>query len=356
VFAAGALLTRPVEGGATAATAGGAGQPPRPAQSVAPLFAGLFLLTIVGLRYQVGGDWFNYVNIYNAIARQDFAGAFGISIQEPAYTLINWISGQFGAGMWLVNLLSAVPFVVGMIMLSRQQSNFWLGLLVATPFLIIVVGMGYTRQAAALGFLMIACATLIRTGSIVRFIVLVVLGALFHRTVLVFIPIILMTTARNRQMLVLFGILALVVGYFTVLPNALDRYGQGYIRQELKAAGATVRVLMNLVPAVLLLLGGRRMYRSEEERSVWRTFAIMAVVAAIALPLVPSTAVVDRFSIYLIPLQMFVLARLPYTRAVGGSGAMWRFLVTLYTAVVMFVWLNFAVNAYAWLPYRNYLT
>jgi hypothetical protein len=357
LFAVGALLTRSADVGPRRPVhPGGPLQMSPQAPSVAPLFAGMFLVAIIGLRYQVGGDWFNYLNIYRGIAREDFGGAFDVSVQEPAYTLINWVAAQFDAGMWLVNIVCAIPFVIGMIMLSRQHSNFWLALLVATPFLIIVVGMGYTRQAAALGFLMAGIAQLVRTGSIIRFGAWVAAGALFHQTVLVFIPIIMMTTARNRQMAVLFGVLALVVGYFTVLPNAMERYGPGYVRQELRAAGAAIRVLMNLVPAILLLLSGGRLYRSPEERSVWRTFALLAVVAAIALPLVPSTAIVDRFSIYLIPLQMYVLTRFPYTRAAGGSSTGWRFLVMIYTAAVMFVWLNYAVNAKSWLPYSNYLT
>lgn len=355
VFAAGALLHRPQQVGLTA-SAPGTAQPPGAGGSVAPVFAALFLLAIIGLRFQVGGDWFNYLSIYRGIAGEDLAGAFEVSIQEPAYTLVNWISAQLGAGMWLVNLLCAIPFVVGMIMLSRQQSNFWLALLVATPFLIIVVGMGYTRQAAALGFLMIAIAKLISSGSVVRFAAWTVAGALFHQTVLVFIPLILMTAARNRQLAIMLAIVALLVGYFGVLPTALERYGTGYLKQELRAAGAGVRVLMNLVPAVVLLLSRGRLYRSAEERAVWRTFALLAIAAAVALPLVPSSSIVDRLSIYLIPLQMFVLARFPYTQVVGQSGAMWRLLVMLYTAAVMFVWLNYAVNAFAWLPYSNYLT
>jgi hypothetical protein len=363
LFAAGALLHRPAEARAQTALPGhpavaAADPPSRPARhgpSLAPLLAGLLLLAIIGLRYEVGGDWYNYLAIYNGIARQDLGGAFAVSLQEPAYTLINWLAAQLGAGMWLVNLVCALPFVAGTVLLSRQQTNFWLALLVATPFLIIVVGMGYTRQASALGFLMIACAQLIRTRSMSRFVGWVIAGALFHQTVLVFVPVIMMTAAKNRQILFLLGLLTLVVGYYTILPSALDRYSQGYLRSELRAAGAAVRVVMNLVPAILLLFSGKRLYRSFEEQSVWRTFAIMAILAAVALPLVPSTSIVDRFSIYLIPLQMFVLARLPYTLAVGGSGSMWRLLVVIYTAAVMFVWLNYAVNAAAWLPYHNYL-
>jgi hypothetical protein len=35
---------------------------------------------------------------------------------------------------------------------------------------------------------------------------------------------------------------------------------------------------------------------------------------------------------------------------------MWTTGVILYSAAVQFTWLNYADNALAWLPYRNYLS
>ena len=71
----------------------------------------------------------------------------------------------------------------------------------------------------------------------------------------------------------------------------------------------------------------------------------------LALFLLPSTTVVDRLSLYLIPLQLAVLPRLAYLfkgRFLGRS------LVIIYSALVLFVWLNFAVHAQYWLPYQFY--
>jgi hypothetical protein len=35
---------------------------------------------------------------------------------------------------------------------------------------------------------------------------------------------------------------------------------------------------------------------------------------------------------------------------------MWTAAVVLYSSAVLFVWLNYAINAFAWIPYQNYLT
>ena len=84
---------------------------------------------LVGLRHEVGGDWFNYENIY-----LDMVGAPLSELLErgdPGYYVLNWMSSQVGGGTYLVNLLSAVLFSVGLVAFCRQQPRPWLALAVA---------------------------------------------------------------------------------------------------------------------------------------------------------------------------------------------------------------------------------
>src|SRR5207248_2630423 len=142
--------------------------------------------------------------------------------------------------------------------------------------------MGFTRQGAALGFLMAGLADYIETRSLVRFAVYTLIGGLFHRTVLVFIPIILLAAGRNKVVSVLLALGAAVIGYFTIFTSSIEYYQTGYLNGRFDAAGAAVRVLMNVLPALLLLLTGDRLYRSREEKVVWKTFAILSVAAGAA--------------------------------------------------------------------------
>jgi hypothetical protein len=319
--------------------------------------AGVALVLLIGLRYRVGGDWANYLDIFEHLAPQDLVPALLGSRQEPAYTFINWLAARLGAGIWLVNLLCAVPFTYGLLRLSRQQPNPWLALLIATPFLIIVVGMGYTRQAAALGCLMVGICKIIERKPSSQFFFWTLFGGMFHRTVLVFLPVMFIAGARNKFVSYFLVLLSIVVAYLTVLPNALEVYGPGYIRDQYNAAGAAVRVLMDVVPAVIVLASGRRFYWSAEERSVWRTYAILCLIAGAALPFIRSSVIVDRLAIYLIPMQIFVYARIGYCFGLVRRGwLMWTTAVIAYSGAVMFVWLNYAVNAFAWIPYKNYMT
>jgi hypothetical protein len=329
----------------------------RSRQSVILGVAALALLLLIGLRFRVGGDWGNYLGTLESVSHVNLRYAIENAAQEPGYIIINWFTARLGLGMWFVNLLSALPFTYGLMRLARQQPNPWLALLIATPFLIIVVSMGYTRQAAAVGCVMAGLAAIIDRRPILHFIGWVLLGTLFHRTALVFVPIMLISSTKNKLVSYSLIIVSLALAYYTVLPAGVDRYTKGYVREELTAAGANVRVLMDVLPAVVILLFQRRFFWSLEEKAVWRTYAILCLIAGAALPFIQSSAIVDRLAIYLIPIQIFAYARIGYAFGLIRRGwLMWTAGVVLYSSAVLFVWLNYAINAFAWIPYQNYLT
>ena len=72
----------------------------------------------------------------------------------------------------------------------------------------------------------------------------------------------------------------------------------------------------------------------------------MSVVASLALFFSASSTAVDRLSLYLIPLQIFVGSRLPDTRLFGINPGYWNQLLVLLSLSVLLVWLFFAGNAH----------
>jgi EpsG family len=316
----------------------------------------LFIIIIIGLRDRVGGDWGNYLRLYNHFAQLDLESTLAEVRNEPGYTFINWMSAQLGAGVWLVNLICAIPFAYGLVRLSRLQPNPWLVLVVSTPFVLTVVGMGYTRQAAALGCFMIGIAAFLEKRPVKHLIWWTIAGAVFHRSVLAFLPVLLLTTTRNRFLAWTMVILGLVVARFTLLSVALDPYSIGYVEQEYKAAGAFVRVMMNVIPALFVVLFPQRFLWTEEEKQVWRPFAYMSLAAGAALMVISSNVIVDRLAVYLVPIQLFVYARIGYAFGLVRRGwLLWTWLVVAYAAAALFVWLQWGVNSMGWIPYRNYL-
>jgi hypothetical protein len=307
----------------------------------------LAMAVLIGLRYKVGGDWITYEFIFRRAGPMEFSRA--LSIGDPGYQAVNWIAYRLGGGVWLVNSICAAVFVWGLIRLCRTQPAPWLAVLVAIPYVVIVMGMGYTRQAVALGVLMAGIAAFLRGASPIRFIFYVIVAALFHRTAVIALPVVALATQRNRIMNFLLVIASGIALYDAFLGNAMDDFVQNYIRAEYSSQGAAVRILMNVVAAAIFWTAGRRLGFDELESKVWRNFSIASVIAFVIFFIIPSSAAVDRISLYLVPLQIAVLCRLPaiFKARVAGTLS-----VAIYCFVVEFVWLNFAQFASLWIPYH----
>lgn len=318
-----------------------------------------FLLVIaliclsIGLRYNVGGDWGSYLGYLDSAAYLDFHEI--PTAGDPGYILVNWLTARAGGDIWLVNLVCAGLFCWGLLEFCRLQPRPWLALAVAVPYLVIVVAMGYTRQGVAIGLSMLGLVSLARNGSTLRFVFWIVFAATFHKTAVLLIPIAALTSDRGRWWTIIWVAAAAVAAYYVLLADRVDALVYGYIESDYDSGGAVIRTAMNVLPAMLLLLFRNRFLLSPREKRIWLIVAAIAVATVPALILSPSSTAVDRLSLYLIPLQLVVLSRVPV--AFGRSERTQRFLVLgvlIYSGLALFVWLNFASNAAAWLPYQFY--
>lgn len=315
--------------------------------------AALVILLMVGLRYEVGGDWRNYLQIYNFMGYADFGEV--LTMSDPGYALLNWVGQKLGFQIWFVNLVCAVIFTWGLAAFARRQPNPWLAVLVAVPYLIIVVAMGYTRQAVAIGFLLAGLSRVTDRESLIRFGFYVIAAALFHRTVIIVLPLAALAATNNRWLIAALGaVLGLMLFYF-LLNAQFDLLLDVYETQDYDSQGAAVRVAMNVVPASIFLLLGKRFNLTDFERKLWRNFSFAAFVALALLGLLQSSTLVDRLALYLIPVQLFVFSRLPLLfGAEGRQNAPVLLAIIAYSAIVQFVWLTSAVHATLWLPYQMY--
>jgi hypothetical protein len=316
------------------------------------LIAGLVTAVMIGLRFEVGGDWGNYITIFERIRYLDLGGA--LRDGDPGYTILNWLAHQLGYGIWFVNLICGAIFTWGLVRFARQQPNPWLAILVAIPYLIIVVAMGYTRQAVAIGIVMAGLAALQRT-TVLRFAIYVLVAVAFHKSAIIVLPIVALSAARNR--IVVAGLLLLLMAtlYYVFVASQFDDLVTNYIDAEYQSEGAAVRVAMNLPPAIIYLLYKRQFDLSPDQQKLWANFSYAALFTLVALLVVASSTAVDRLALYLIPLQVFVLGRLPEVfRGAGRKNSQLLLMVIGYSAIIQFVWLNYANNAAYWLPYQFY--
>ncbi len=321
----------------------------------APLLgiASLIIVVMVGFRYEVGADWSTYIEIYDTAREIDWDEIH--TYGDPGYLLLNRIAQSLRVEVWIVNLACAIIFTFGLVKFARQQPNPWLAILVGVPYLVIVVAMGYSRQAVAIGLIMAALAAFER-HKIIPFLIYIVVATTFHKTAIIILPLVALTAVRHR---VIIAVIVAVMGYALYnrfLEGGMDKLLTNYIEAEYSSQGAAIRVAMNLVPAAIFLLFQKRFLLTEQQRKLWRNFSLAAFAMLALLFLLPSSTAVDRIALYIIPLQLVVLSRLPdaFPSAQGHRNVQLVIGVILYSAAIQFVWLTFANHAEYWVPFHFY--
>lgn len=315
---------------------------------------GIAVILLIGLRDKTGGDWYSYDISFARFAlltSKDVLTEF----RDPSYYWTGWLLSRVGLTVHALNLICATVLVAGVIRFCRSLPYPWLALFVSMPYLVIVVGMGYTRQSAAIGLLLAALVELARSRTW-RYVILVFVAATFHRSAIVMLPIAGLVASKNKWWTLLWVGSITVLGYFAFVVDSYEKLWANYVESEYSNAadGAPLRIAMNALPAFVYLVFVRR--RQDVAPAEIRLWVILSLAALACIPLLSlSNTAVDRIALYILPVQLYVASW--FVQVTRGRLVRTN-LVLAYAAVymgVLFVWLNFAGNSARWLPYRNVL-
>ena len=312
----------------------------------------IILTFAIGLRHEVGADWFYYQEAFDLALGETIEN--NLVVTDPAYALLSWFGGNIWGGIHFVNFACGLFFSWGLVVFCLTQPRPWLALLIAVPYLVTVVAMGYTRQGVAIGIAMMGITALMR-GSVLRFVLWIAFAATFHKSAVILLPLAVFSRSRYPLLTLVSIIFATALLFGLLLQESIDHLYRGYIEAEYESAGAAVRVAMNALPAALFMLYRKRFYLSESEIKFWTAISFCSLFFILLLVASPSSTAVDRLSLYWIPLQLFVLSRVP--DAFGPSMLTRRWIVytlVAYSFVVHFVWLMFSPHAELWIPYGFY--
>lgn len=316
------------------------------------IVAWMVAVLFVGLRHRVGGDWGGYVIITDTIGDLPFSE--GVSYVEPLYATVCWIASRLGTGIYGVNFTGASIFFAGLFAYCRNLRNPWLGLTAAVPFLAIVTAMSANRQAIAIGVVLFVMS---RWGeySFVRRTLGIGFASGFHSSAafltLLAIFDLKMSVWRKALMMTIAGALGF---WLLVRSDAGDRYLATYVQEPAEgvyAPGAMFHLLLNLVPAVVMLVSQAKW---REIVPNWPLVRQLSITTLVLFALVPFFSVAtSRMSLYLFPVSMAFTANLPLLSRSPALGLVIRAASVGVLAVVLALWLTYANTAWAFFPYQN---
>ena len=320
----------------------------------------IFLTFVIGFRHEVGGDWVHYLydnTLYTSLSEVGFFEIFTLShlSHDIGFLFVHWFSQNLFNGIYTTNLVCAAIFTSGLLRLCRATPAPWLALVIATPFLIIVVSMGYTRQSAALGFIMWGLVDLMN-GKKSKYYLSIIAAVLLHKAALIMIlfGVFSKTRISNKITKKDYFIISLIIVFVSAIYPNIENMVYFYITNTIMhSSGALIRVSMSATAAIVFFIFKKRWEIAYKDSNLWNLFSIF-VLLLLPLVFVVSTAV-DRIAIYLLPMQIVIFPRVLVL--ISNHNTRHLFLVSILTmyALTLYVWINYATHSVYWLPYNNIL-
>jgi hypothetical protein len=317
------------------------------------LLIGIIFILLIGLRHEVGGDWDRYISIFSFHKGIDLDFSKFTS-SDYAYEAIHWLSLNYLDGIYSTNLICAIFFVLGLIRFCRATPFPWVALFVSINFLVIVVSMGYTRQGAAMGFLLWALVDLIK-GKTIRFYIYIVLAVLFHKVALIMFPVGYMYHTKNFSMITFTMLIALLyILIFVLMMEKIQHMYLYYIQLKFHHSdGALIRVFISFVTAIIFFIYRGKFKQRFDDEKLWYIFSVVSI-ALLPLAYYYSTFA-DRIAIFFLPLQLIILSRVPVLIESAYNRTIFILAVFIVYFSALFVWLFFGNFSSKWLPYQNIL-
>ena len=311
----------------------------------------LFLTLFIGLRHEVGGDWdiykYDFQNnvIFFDLSKLNYVRDFG-------YEFLSFICFKLDLGIYGLNLILSLIFVYSLNKFIIQlKNNYWLLYLISFPYLIIIVSMGYTRQAAGLSFMLLALCSL-NDKKLIPFLIYSLTAIMFHKSSAIMLPLIFISYFKiNFNNFFIFLILS-VVAYFTIIPE-IDRISSGYLNvySKYQSSGVSYRISLNILAGTIFLF----FYSKLKFNSKMDNLIIIIFFCNIGLFLLIDnySTFVDRIIIYFTFIQLIVFSRLYLI--LPNFKTIINILVIFLYALIFYIWINFSYHSYLWLPYKNIL-
>jgi hypothetical protein len=318
---------------------------------------GITATLVIGLRHEIGNDWFHYLGYYNEKLNTNLQDLL-YSNFEPGYAFINWVCIQLNLGLYGVNLICSTIFIFGLIFFSKTLPYRWISIGIAMPVIGIVFAMGATRQVAALGFLYIAIKYLMQ-GSRAKYLIFICLAITFHKSAVLMIPFGMIGGVKTKLIYQFFFVLLFLFAiwlFWEIFANYYEYYvnRSSMVKEggSMYASGARPRVWLNAIPVLLyLLLSKNKTLFKEAAGSFWKYLFIATI---ISIPLVEFySAATDRVNFYFSVVQIMVWPRIICMQHSKFNKALVAVVIFVLYFLVLFTWLNFAKHRDVYIPYRN---
>jgi len=313
----------------------------------------LILFFTVGLRYEVGGDWETYLDNYRNFSHESF-GLKDLIIREPGWIFFTYISKLISENeIWPLNLMCAGIFLLGIESLCRLTNRKVLALAICYPILIVLVGMGYTRQSVALGFCFLSLRYL--DNNYLKFLIFSILGFAFHNTSILFSITLYFFNNKNKYPLLKAFILLIVI-YFAFAYTSLYEYFYNMTNEYLILSGyQALGAIPRGIPIAIAALGFLLIPKYIDSAINFNSNVLVLVISIfMGMIFIGSFTAFDRLYLYFSPIYILFLSNLSIKNR-SFDNFFYELTVYITFLIYLIIWFSYGINYSFWEPYDNYL-
>lgn len=266
------------------------------------LFAALFLLWFMGARYWVGCDFYGYLMRFNQTDENVSIGELVQHFEEPGFWLLTSLVKSYGLSYMWLNVFASAIMLICFVLFARSHRDSGMVMALLFPVIIVQLGMSGIRQGLATGFLMVASLAWMR-GNKIWTALWILLGAQFHASVIMFLPLALLAGRRISTIRMIAAVL--IIGPIAVflIGDRFETYSSRYIGTDISSGGALIRYVLILIPALGFSLYWRRLAANFPE-----VFDLLKLFSIISYSLMPvaifSSILLHRMNYYIMPFSI----------------------------------------------------
>jgi hypothetical protein len=320
----------------------------------------LFLiLIIIGTSYGLGVDYKLYNSSFNLLSEYSFIEFIKRYYNDEIFFFFpSWLLSLYSFDSSLVTFFTTFILLYGVNKLCLLFKSPYLTLTVSL-YLIIVIGINYPRQAAAIGIFCLILFELLNKlhPSKLRIISLFFIAINFHKSSIIILLIMLLifflsNPLKNLKTKILFMLMSFLL--CLIFSDYFISNTQTYLlNPHFNASeGSLIRLISYFVPFSLIMLFYKKL--SQIEKIIFLTSFIM-VVLCIFLNFFISTFV-DRITLYLMPIQIICIIKLYTLCNSDFSKNLFYLLAVSYSFSFFYIWFVFSHHATYWHNYRSIFT
>tara|TARA_B110000003_G_scaffold275033_1_gene316484 strand:- start:5947 stop:7083 length:1137 start_codon:yes stop_codon:yes gene_type:complete len=342
------------------------------------IFAILLFIFIAGFRYEVGGDWDNYIIQFDGFSTIGFPSVAIFTSSDPVYIILNVISYKLGFGFVGVNVMCSAIFFLSFYLYIKKYENTIIGLVSTFLFIFVILSLGFTRQCLAIGFIFLFLNACYIRNFLFQFI-FVILALASHKSSLIFFLFYIISVILNElpflynnkkklflrfKYQIIISIIFILVLFMIFLIRDLERLLGVYlslnreihidVHQSRTSPGVIYKFTFILFFSFLYLIFRKNMnFINKYERYIFDTYLIFSLSL---LPLVGYLSLfVDRAIIYCYPFVALIICKYVQTKVKEKFKLIFFLICSLISLLILYIWMEFANHSQYWIPYKNYL-